>query len=327
MLKNRKTSAAIVGLLDAIKSEGIKPLQEADFSDTAKKIESSYKEVEYEHPLASSNKKSSDEEVISYEIKLIDTEKCKPWYMANRLNEYLTAESCADLIESIQTVGQQIPVVVRKSKDWNGYDLICGARRLFSCKTLGIKVKAAVVELTDKEALVAMDAENRPRADISPYERACDYKRWVENGIYKNYAEIIKSVGLKKSWFSQLIALADIPSPIVKAFVHPSNLKQKWGYELNKLCKQSHDLELKLTEKAISLFGKELRPDQIFRELKSVLLKDKPTDQVWIKNKSGNPLYKTKVSKNGEYQAIFHKSVSKEMVNKAMEEIKKIFET
>jgi|SRR5579872_721153 len=325
MSKSRKTSAAIVGLLDAIKLEGIEPVE--DTSITASKLSI---KTEMKSGLNISDHRKGDESQIPYQIKLLETHLCKPWHLANRIQDYLNPESCADLIESIQKVGQQIPALVRKAPNGNEYELICGARRLFACRHLGIPIKAAVVELSDKEALLAMDAENRPREDISPYERACDYKRWIETNIYKNYTEIMQGIGVKKSWFSQLMALADLDKTIVKAFGHPANLKQKWGYELQLICKKDPALESAMISAAQHLIDLGVPPASVFNKLKNVQIEKKPAlikAQVWITDNRGKKIFRIRYSKSGKAQLAFNKRLTETQIDKLIGSAKKILET
>lgn len=325
MSKSRKTSAAIVGLLDAIKSEGIEPVE--DTSITASKL--SINNTEKKSSMNISDNRRGDESHIPYQIRLIETEFCKPWHLANRIQDYLNPDSCSDLIESIQKVGQQIPALVRKAPNGEGYELICGARRLFACKHLGIKLKAAVVELSDKEALLAMDAENRPREDISPYERACDYKRWVETGIYKNYTEIMQSIGVKKSWFSQLMALADLKEDIIKSFGHPANLKQKWGYELQLICKKDPALEASMVLAAQNLMGLGVPPALVFNKLKNVQVEKKQDlikAPVWITDARGRKIFRIRYSKSGRAQLAFNRRLTETQIDKLIGSAKNIFE-
>lgn len=325
MSKSRKTSAAIVNLLDAIKSEGIVPVDDANIMapSLSRSIVGNNN-----YPLTPSN---SDEDLpIPYQIKLIDTKLCKPWRLANRLQEYLTPDSCSELIESIEKVGQQIPALIRKSDEHEGYELICGARRLFACKHLGIKIKAAVVTLTDKEALLAMDAENRPREDISPYERACDYKRWVNEGIYKNHTEIMEAIGIKKSMFSKIMALAELPEDIVKSFGHPANLKLRWGYELLLVYKSDKNLKATMIEEARRLSAQNLSPTLIFKKLKNIKKENQKQSLTkshrWVNGNSGDKLFKINYSNNGQAQLIFNKEFPESSLNQIVEAIKTILD-
>lgn len=325
MSKPRKTSAAIVGLLDAIKFEGIEPVDDTNIMSSTLTPNS----MQNSSISISSKRSSQDESTIPYQIKLIDTKLCKPWHLANRLREYLTPDSCADLIESLQKVGQQIPALVRKSNNGEGYELICGARRLFACEHLGIKIKAAIVDLSDKDALLAMDAENRPREDISPYERACDYKRWVDMGIYKNYTEIMFGIGVKKAWFSQLMSLADLHIDIIKAFGHPANLKTTWGYELQLICKKDPALESSMLQAARSMTGQLLPPASVFKILKNVSadIKLKTTkSSIWVKDNTGKKLFKIRYSTSGRAQLAFSKKLSVDVIDKIIHSAKLILE-
>lgn len=325
MTKSRKTSAAIVGLLDAIKSEGIEPVE--DTSIIASRLSTF---TENKPTVNLSDNRKADDSYIPYQIKLLDTKLCQPWHLANRISEYLSPESCADLIESIQKVGQQIPALVRRLAHGSGYELICGARRLFACQHLGIPLKAAIVDLSDKEALLAMDAENRPREDISPFERACDYKRWVESGIYKNYTEIMQSIGVKKSWFSQLMALADLHPDIIKAFGHPANLKQKWGYELQLICKRNHDLETSMVSTAQQLIGKGMPAASVFNKLKNVQANKKQDvikPPMWFLDHRGKKFFRLRYSKSGRAQLAFNRRLTETQINKLISNAKQILET
>ena len=114
MSNSRKTSAAIVGLLDALKFEGIEPVDESNIMPTSLKGNT----LKNNDINPSIKNLSQDIPNIPYQIKLIDTNLCKPWHLANRLQEYLTIDSCIDLIESLKKVGQQIPVLVRKSSNY-----------------------------------------------------------------------------------------------------------------------------------------------------------------------------------------------------------------
>lgn len=74
-----------------------------------------------------------------------------------------------NLAESIKSVGQLHPVVVRKTK--SGYSLIAGMRRTEACKKLGVHVKATVVRAGGElNALTMQLAENMERKDFDKLE-------------------------------------------------------------------------------------------------------------------------------------------------------------
>lgn len=266
-MAKEKVQAAILGFLNDLEAEGVEQANEATLkSETKTKKSGHTKKEAAKRDILNENGTSK---TIAYQYTEIDPSSCTPWKYANRL--IVNEITCHDLIESMKLIGQKIPIIVRKKENSNTqYELICGARRLFACSALKIKVKAVIATLSDKEALLVMDAENREREDISPYERALEYKSWVSSGIFKNYKEAMEEAGFKKSWFSKLIALADLDPRIVKAFGLPKNIKQNWGYKIVQICKESSSLKEKLITEAKHCTKQSLSPEQVFRKLTQI---------------------------------------------------------
>src|SRR5699024_8536378 len=124
--------------------------------------------------------------------------RCRMWSYHNRLQDFITPENTAELIESIRVNGQRHPALARELRDSADYDyeLIYGARRRFACEKVGVDLRIRVTRMDDKAALAEMDAENRPRKDISDYERALDYRRWLNAGLYGNQNELGAAIGV-----------------------------------------------------------------------------------------------------------------------------------
>ncbi|MCY4306130.1 MAG: plasmid partitioning protein RepB [Aestuariivita sp.] len=111
-------------------------------------------------------------------IKEIDVNLIDDWGPIDRLPEFINSHSKDDaqdfqsLKESIQLSGQQVPILVRKTKNQTRYEVIFGRRRLQACRELKIKVRANVQDLDDASALLAKGLENAARRNLSFYERA-----------------------------------------------------------------------------------------------------------------------------------------------------------
>ncbi len=86
--------------------------------------------------------------------------------------------------------------------------------------------------LNDKEALIAMDTENRLRKDISPYERALSYARWIHCGHFKSQDDIARALMISSSQVSRVLRLAQLPTAIVRAFDNPTELRENWAARL-----------------------------------------------------------------------------------------------
>jgi ParB family transcriptional regulator, chromosome partitioning protein len=160
--------------------------------------------------------------------------RCRVWALHDRLEGYLTEESCRAEIESIAAHGQLVPVLGRRLRNDPDYDieLVYGARRLFIARHLNIKLIVEIRELTDIEAIVAMDIENRHRRDISPYERGLSYARWLRAGHFRSQDDLAKAMQMSKSQVSRLLSLARLPTVLVAAFESPGDICEAWGADL-----------------------------------------------------------------------------------------------
>ena len=77
------------------------------------------------------------------------------------------------LMESLQTYGQQVPVLLRPHPTAQGrFEIVYGRRRLRALRELGQPVKAMVRQLDDHALVMAQGQENTSRQDLSFVEKA-----------------------------------------------------------------------------------------------------------------------------------------------------------
>ena len=129
----------------------------------------------------------------------------------------VNTEDHAALAGAIRESGQQVPILVRPHPDVPGrYQVAYGHRRLAACRDIGIRVRAVVRKLTDRELFVAQGQENSARRDLSFIERALFAHRLEERGIDRE--AIMAALDVDKTEVSKLISVARaIPSEIVEA--------------------------------------------------------------------------------------------------------------
>lgn len=139
-------------------------------------------------------------------IQDIDPGLILAWGPQDRIGVELTAVNNAqveDLVESIRVSGQQVPVLLRPSKEKDGhFEIIYGRRRILACSQLGIPVKALIRTLDDAEALMAKGLENASRTDLSYYERARFAQAILEQGYSRG--EVCQALAVSKATLSQL---------------------------------------------------------------------------------------------------------------------------
>lgn len=77
------------------------------------------------------------------------------------------------LVESLKTYGQQVPVLLRPHPTQQGrFEIVYGRRRLKALRELGLPVSAMVRQLDDHALVMAQGQENTSRQDLSFIEKA-----------------------------------------------------------------------------------------------------------------------------------------------------------
>lgn len=230
---------------------------------------------------------------------LVSPFRCRMWTLHDRLDEYLSEHSCKSEIESISRHGQLVPVLGRPLSNDPNHDveLIFGARRLFVARHLNIQLRVQVRELMDREALIAMDAENRHRKDISPYERGMSYSRWLHAGHFSSQEEIARALQVSASQVSRLLKLARLPAVIVGAFPSAVDILEAWGIDLSDAWERP-ELRPLLAKNARLMAARPDKPParEVYEKLISAAVGAKPVramkhDEV-IVGDSGTPLFR-----------------------------------
>jgi len=167
-------------------------------------------------------------------ITCVSPFRCRMWPLHDRSQDHITEDSCRDEITSFQKHGQLVPVLGRSLHNDPSHDieLIFGARRLFVARHLNITLRVELRTLSDREAMIAMDIENRQRQDISPHERGSSYAAWLRDGYFTSQEDIATALRISASQVSRLLKIARLPPVILNAFESPAQICEGWGLEL-----------------------------------------------------------------------------------------------
>ena len=209
---------------------------------------------------------SSDrEEITRYRVPPSDV---RIWSDHNRFYDQLDEHKCKDLIEGFKRTGrQEFPAIVRRVEEGSGkFELVCGTRRHWTAAFLGWDLLIEVRDLTDEQAFILQDLENRDREDISDYERALSYKKAL--GLYfdGNKARMAKRLEIEAANFNRLLDLCDLPIEIVQAYADIRDLKVHHGMVYKKLLANQPEANL-LLKRAKALRGTNLGGKQVFARL------------------------------------------------------------
>jgi ParB family chromosome partitioning protein len=131
---------------------------------------------------------------------------------ANPLNPRgpVSAEDVADLAESIHALGVLQPLLVLPDGT-----VVAGHRRLAAARLAGV-VAVPVIErdLSEREQIEAMTAENVARKDLSPSAEARAYRRLAALGL--THGDIARRVGVPPSRVAARLQVLELPAPVVE---------------------------------------------------------------------------------------------------------------
>ncbi len=152
-------------------------------------------------------------------------------------DRFKVEDGLEDLIESIRASGQQLPALLRYRRGSGPrYEVVYGRRRIAACRVLGIKVKAYIKEMDQREALVSQALENSARLERSFIEQAIFATRLEEQGF--NRVEIGEVLAVDKGTLSKLIGVArDVPNDVIFAIGAAHDAGRRPWLELRRLIK------------------------------------------------------------------------------------------
>jgi ParB family transcriptional regulator, chromosome partitioning protein len=233
------------------------------------------------------------------QIVLVNPFRCRLWELHDRFESSVSEESCRGEIESFSRHGQIVPALGRPVRDDPDYDveLICGARRLFVARHIKKDLAVELRDMSDREALILMDTENRQRTDISAYERGMSYVRWLRSGHFQSQEDIARALKISGAQVSRLLKLARLPAVVVNAFASPAEIHESWGLDLIEALEDAERRQATIDRaRSISRQGRKLGGAEVYRQLlassgKGRRPKASTHDEV-VKDDSGRPLFR-----------------------------------
>ena len=231
--------------------------------------------------------------------------RCRMWLLHDRLEEDVTEESCRNEIASFKLHGQIVPALGRPLHGDLSHDveLIYGARRLFVARHLNRPLRVEVREMTDRDAIIAMDIENRQRTDISAYERGISYARWLRGGHFSSQEELARALKVSPSQVSRLLKIARLPTVIVAAFEHAVDICEGWGLDLIEALDDPVRRQATMQKaRALERVVPRPVPREVYRQLLSASLPGRKVklrvhDEV-VKDRGGRPLFRIRQQSN-----------------------------
>jgi ParB/RepB/Spo0J family partition protein len=236
--------------------------------------------------------------VEKVQIVSADPFRCQMWHLHDRIGG-VNEQTCKDEIASFLEHGQLLPALgcsVRGDPAFD-YELIYGSRRLFVARYLKRSLIVDVRNLSDREAALALDIENRQRKDLSPYERGLCYARWLRSGLFSSQEAIVDALGVPASHVSRLLKLATLPAVIVGAFQSGLDICERWGPELADAIREPERRRV-IIQRARAISASASRPpaSEVYRQLLAPMRRGRRSATLRhakvIKSGDGTPLYR-----------------------------------
>lgn len=143
----------------------------------------------------------------------LDPNELESSFVVDRLEDSEDT-SLQELITAIRERGQDTPILVRPNPNAEGnYQIVFGHRRVKAARALGIKVKATVKPLSDRDHAIAQGQENTARADLSFIERALFAKKLAEQ--FDNET-VMSALAVNKTVLSKMQSVTNyVPSDLI----------------------------------------------------------------------------------------------------------------
>jgi ParB family chromosome partitioning protein len=140
------------------------------------------------------------------EFKIVDIDDLVPNPFQPR--EEFDKESIGELADSIKSVGEIQPIIVRKQKK-GGYQIIAGERRWRAAKFARLtEVPVLIKDTAEENVLLESLIENLHRKDLESVEREnAIYDLW-KTGRWKTQSELGKALGKTNFWVGSNISAA-----------------------------------------------------------------------------------------------------------------------
>jgi ParB family chromosome partitioning protein len=123
---------------------------------------------------------------------------------------HFDAEKLKELAASIKEKGIIQPILVRKTKDKNLYEIIAGERRWRAAQLAGLhEVPILIKDSDDRTTLELALIENIQRADLGPLEEAEAYQR-LASEHHMTQSEIAQKVGKDRTTVANSLRLLEL---------------------------------------------------------------------------------------------------------------------
>lgn len=179
----------------------------------------------------------------------------------------------AQVLESIRSSGQNSPALLRPHPQQPGrYMLVFGRLRWRAATELGLKLRAVVKEISERDHVIAQGQENNARANTSFIEKALFAADIVQRKFDEDNATALAAIGVDRPTLSKMLSVASMPQELLLAIGRAKGVGRDRWYELKLLLDKPGNVETALAQTSNADFQglpSEARFDAIVAKLKA----------------------------------------------------------
>ena len=151
------------------------------------------------------------------------------------------------VLDSIRQSGQNTPALIRPHPNSSGrYMLVFGRLRHRAAKELGIKLRAVVKKMSDREHVIAQGQENNARANTSFIEQALFAADIIRNNYDTDNSTALAAIGVDKPTLSKMLSVASLEPKLIEAIGRAKGIGRDRWYELKLLLDKPGNIEIAL---------------------------------------------------------------------------------
>lgn len=151
------------------------------------------------------------------------------------------------VLYSIRQSGQNTPALIRPHPNSSGrYMLVFGRLRHRAAKELGIKLRAVVKKMSDREHVIAQGQENNARANTSFIEKALFAADIIRNNYDTDNSTALAAIGVDKPTLSKMLSVASLEPKLIEAIGRAKGIGRDRWYELKLLLDKPGNIEIAL---------------------------------------------------------------------------------
>lgn len=219
---------------------------------------------------AQAGKLLEGETIIEVDPELVDQS-----FVNDRLNvgkEDYEADY-AQVLGSIRSSGQNSPALLRPHPvQPDRYMLVFGRLRWRAAKELGLKLRAIVKEISERDHVIAQGQENNARANTSFIEKALFAADIVQRKFDEDNSTALAAIGVDRPTLSKMLSVASIPDDLLEAIGRAKGVGRDRWYELKLLLDKPGNGNAAFSlaaDPAFKAMPSEARFDAIVTKLKS----------------------------------------------------------